>query len=335
MRGRIPVASYFPTYLERKRDLTPSTRNRYEGIGCNYIVPGRLGSLQLVAVTRDDVEEWINDLIRAGVGASTVEKAYRTVRAMFNQALKEGKVAFNPASAIKTPPPVEREPFFMTADEIDRIVDAAAPRERGLIYFLTYTGVRMGEACGLRVRNLDLKKGRVVVRESSSEVGGRVVMGRTKTKNVRAVELSSELVTELNTYLSLFGQRRPDGTLDPDAFVFTGARGGQIRQNNWRTRVFQPAARKAGVTRIGRNGTPEAPRAHDLRHTFASLAASNGWTLHEVKEALGHSDISITSRLYLHLFADDKREKAQRLGKLIKAPDVAEEAEVLPLAGDG
>ena len=55
-----------------------------------------------------------------------------------------------------------------------------------------------------------------------------------------------------------------------------------------------------------------------MRHTAASLAASSGYSLHEVKEMLGHQNIAMTSDLYLHLFKETQQLQAQALGEVIE-----------------
>jgi len=95
---------------------------------------------------------------------------------------------------------------------------------------------------------------------------------------------------------------------DPEAFVFTSTDGGQIRQNHFRKRVFQPAAERAGITPV--------PTVHDLRHTAASLMARSGFTLLEAASQLGHSATTMTAR-YSHVFPQERQAKAARLGELI------------------
>lgn len=316
--GRVALASYFPLWLERRRNLTPSTRLRYEGIGRNYICPSRIGHLAVSGITRDDVEDWVTEMSRRGVRPPTVDKAYRTLRACLESAVMEGKALSNPARRIETPEADDREPFFLTADQVDAIASEVPERDRALVYFLAYTGLRMGEATALRVRSLDLVRRSVLVTENSPEVGGRKLEAmKTKTKSVRSVSISEPLAVELAGHLERCGVRVPDGSLEPHAYVFSSERGGQVRQNNWRVRVFQAACLRAGVVRVGRDGSSQPPRVHDLRHTAASLAAKAGYSLHEVKEMLGHSTIKTTSDLYLHLFEDAKREKADMLGALM------------------
>jgi integrase len=322
-RGDLPVREYFWQWLDRKRNLAESTRARYEGVGRMYICDPRdsLASMAVRDVRRDDVEDWITRLVASGVGAATIDKAHRTLRACFTSAVREGKALVNPATSIDLPDLDDREPFFLTAAQVDAIAGAVPSRDRALVYLLAYTGMRIGEATAVRVRNLDLIKGVVRVVESSPEVKGRKIEGaKTKTKAVRAVSLPEPLVRELAMHLDEYGPRRAESqVLDTDGYVFIGEKGGQVRQNNWRSRVFQPACVRAGVTRTSNQGHLEVPRVHDLRHTAASLAAAAGYSLHEVKEMLGHSTIKTTSDRYLHLFTEETRAKADRLGAVMMA----------------
>ena len=192
-------------------------------------------------------------------------------------------------------------------------------RDRALVYFLAYTGARIGEASALRVKHLDLIRRTVTIAENAPEVARKKLEpGKTKSRKVRTVPIFEGLSEVIADHLDRYGKRDDNGDLDRQAFVFTSPSGRPIRQNNWRARVFQAAAVRANVTRIGRDGALEPPRVHDLRHTFAFLAAANGYTLHEVKEMLGHSTVNITSQFYLHLFPDQMAERAERLGAAMR-----------------
>ncbi len=187
------------------------------------------------------------------------------------------------------------------------------------MYTLAYTGIRMGEASALRVKSIDFLGKTMLVAESSAEVGGRKIMGETKTRRKRVINLPEALVKELARHVDQFvGHAGDSSVADPDAWLFTHGQGGQIRQNNWRARVFRPACARAGVTRQSAKGQSETPRPHDLGHTAASIAASAGYSLHEVKEMLGHQNIKMTSDLYLHLFKETQQLQAQALGEVME-----------------
>jgi integrase len=311
-RGRVTLADYFDEWLPRKRRLAESTLVRYEGVGRLYIKPSILGSMRIADIRPEHVEAWVGDLVLANTPSFTIDKAYRTLRACLSSAVRDGKTLANPARSIELPTLDRREPFFLTAAQVDAIALRLNTGDRALTYFLAYTGARIGEATALRLRSLDLPRGRVTISENSPEVAGRkLAPGKTKNGRVRSVPIPEALSNELAVHLAALGER------GSESFVFVGPRGAPIRQNNWRERVFQPAAIRGGVVRPGPAGRLEPPRVHDLRHTFASLAADAGYTLHEVKEMLGHSTIQVTSDLYMHLFPDSIHSKAERLGNLI------------------
>ncbi len=313
------LEKYFMVFLSRRRRLAPSTRLRYEGIGRNYLVPSRLGPLRVVDVTRDDVEAWVSDLEAAGVGASTIQKAHSVLRAVMSQACREGKCFSNPASSVELPAESKRDPFFLTPGQVEAIAREVPARHRALVYTLAYTGIRMGEASALRVKSIDFLGKTMLVAESSAEVGGKKIMGETKTRRKRVINLPEALVKELARHVDQFVGPASDSPIaDPDAWLFTHGQGGQIRQNNWRARVFRPACARAEVTRQSVKGQLETPRPHDLRHTAASIAASAGYSLHEVKEMLGHQNIKMTSDLYLHLFKETQQLQAQALGEVME-----------------
>jgi integrase len=319
VKGRLPLSDYFPAWLEGKRRLRESTRRRYLDIGRIYIEPSRFGRMMVSDIEHADVKDWISELVAKGVPAPTIDKAHRTLRACLSSAVADGLADANAASRVETPTQDRRDPFFLSAKQVDAVASEVPDRDRALVYFLAYTGARMGEATALRVKNLDLLRKRVTIAESAPEVGGKKLEpGKTKSGEIRTVPIFEDLATELAAHLDRYGKQGKDGELDREAFVFSSADGGVVRQNNWRSRVFQPAARRAKVTRSGKEGKIEVPRVHDLRHTFASLAAESGYTLHEVKEMLGHSTIQITSDLYLHLFPDTMAEKAERLGAAMR-----------------
>jgi integrase len=148
-----------------------------------------------------------------------------------------------------------------------------------LVYFLAYTGLRFGEAVALKVKWLDLLRGACQVVESATEVGSALVWGPTKTDERRTVRLPRFLVELLAAHLA--GQ-----PADPDALVFTAPMGGPLRERKFLHGQLKPAARRAGL--------PGTLRAHDLRHTAASLLIREGASVKAVQKQLGHATASIT-----------------------------------------
>lgn len=261
------------------------------------------GSRKLSSVRKPDVKEFVSHLVVQGKGQATVVQVVKLLRRLLQVAVEEERIGRNPAHGVSVPQPTRRVARFLSAEEVDAIAKETPARYRTLVYFLAFTGLRIGEASALRIRNVDLAEGIVRVVESSPEVAGRKVTGETKTRKGRAVHVGPQLRQMLKEHLTKYG--RP---LDPDAYVFIGDRNAQIRQNAFRSRIFQPAARRAGIQ--------PAPTVHDLRHTAASLMAKSGYTLREAQEELGHSHATMTDR-YTHLFPSDAAARVSRLDSLI------------------
>ena len=88
--------------------------------------------------------------------------------------------------------------------------------------------------------------------------------------------------------------------------MFTAPGGGPLRNTNFRSRVFVPAAESVGLPGL----TP-----HDLRHTAASLAIAAGANVKAVQRMLGHASAALTLDVYAGLFGDDLDAVATRLGR--------------------
>ena len=98
--------------------------------------------------------------------------------------------------------------------------------------------------------------------------------------------------------------RRARRRKGPDDLVFTTPRGDVMRNHNFRSRVFVPAAKQIGMPGL----TP-----HDLRHTAASLAVQAGAKVKAVQRMLGHASAAMTLDVYAGLFGDDLDAVADRL----------------------
>jgi integrase len=217
---------------------------------------------------------------------------------VFEAAIQAGVLLRNPAADIRVPRSRTREMQFLSAAEVERLADAIDPPYGLLVRLAAYTGLRAGEIVALRIKRLDLLRGMVRVVESASEVGGRLLIGPTKTYANRTVRLPRFLRDELAASLA---ERRSD----LDAFLFTAARGGPLRHNNFYQRRFCPALRRAGL--------PATVRFHDLRHTCAALLIAQGAHPKAIQAHLGHSSIQVTMDRYGHLFPDALDHLADRL----------------------
>ena len=194
------------------------------------------------------------------------------------------------------------------------LLDNVPQRYRALLLLATFANLRFGELAGLRRNQVDLDACEVRVNASTSEMDdGRLIDGTTKSRaGIRTVAFPAEIVPELVDHLERFADPKPNG------LVFIGPKGGRLRRSNFRK--FWYRARGAA-------DLPEL-HFHDLRHTGNTMAASQGASLKELMERMGHSSPR-AALIYLHatrerdqkiaagmgkLFADAKKSSANRTG---------------------
>jgi integrase len=186
-----------------------------------------------------------------------VRQAHRVLSLLLASAVKDNRIARNPADGVRLPRSSQQSKRYLTHEQVAALADAAG--DHGLlIRVLAYTGLRFDELAALRVSRVDLMRRRLIIAESVTEVRGKAVFGTTKNHATRSVAAPRSLVD------SLAGQLAGRG---PDDFVFPAPRGGVLLLRNFRRQVFDPAVRAADLGTL----TP-----HEHRHTAASLAISAG-----------------------------------------------------------
>lgn len=282
--ARITVDEWSKRWLQTKTNLKRTTRATYETLARTHVLPA-WGSRSLSAVTHEGVARWVGDLEHRGLSGSTVRQTHRVFSLMLDLAVKDGRLARNPAAGVPLPRPAQTRLQLLDHAEVGALASAAGEHSTTLL-FLAYTGLRFGELAALRVGRLDLDRRRARIVEAVVEVRGEAVFGSPKNHQARTVPVPRFLVPELADRIR--GR-------DPGDFVFSAPHGGVLRLSNFRRTVFEPAARAIGRPDV----TP-----HTLRHTAASLAIAAGANVKVIQTMLGHKSATMTLDLYGHLFAD-------------------------------
>jgi integrase len=279
--------------LEAQVQLKPSTRARYDGLLRGQVLP-TWERVPLSSVTHAEVAAWVGRLAASGIAPSTIRQAHRVLALVLALAVRDGRISRNPATGVRLPRLVDEGHVFLSHEEVDGLAQECGRYEL-LVRLLAYTGLRWGEAAALRVKRVDLLRRRVEVAESVTEVVGKATSGTPKGHQRRWVPLPRSLVPAPREQIEGKG---------PDDLVFTSPSGGVLRNQNFRMRVFRPAAKAAGLDGL----TP-----HDLRHTASSLAVAAGANVKAVQRMLGHASAAMTLDVYAGLFGEDLEAVADRL----------------------
>jgi integrase len=291
--SKITVGEWLPEWLALQVQLKPSTMVRYDVALRCQIMP-RFEFVPLSRITHSEVSSWVQSLIDEGLAPATVRYSHRVLSLPSRR--PSAMDVWSGTSPKAYPSPAVATPKrFLTHDQV-ALAGACAPYGT-LIRVLAYAGLRWGEVVALTAGHVDMRRRRIEVVDAITEVDGRVVVGTTKTHQRRSVPIPRFLADELATHIA--GKA-------PSDLLFTAPEGGVLRNTNFRPRVFDPAAEKAGLPGL----TP-----HELRHTAASLAIAAGANVKAVQQMLGHASAAMTLDIYAGLFADDLDTVADQLDR--------------------
>lgn len=150
------------------------------------------GRMPLWSITTNHIEKWVGDLVDGGYSAATVRKAYQIFGGVIKSAIRARRIGLNPATGVSHPELDNPERRFLTASEILSLADAIDPRYRLMVLLGGFAGLRLGEVVALRTSSLGIRTRTVTVRETITEVSGRLRIGPPKTRaSVRTVALPS------------------------------------------------------------------------------------------------------------------------------------------------
>ena len=270
----------------------------------------------------------LNSLLRRRAAAPTVadeepkgldRRTVNYIHTILHRALKDAvrwsRLARNPADAADPPRGGANSDgvHAWDATTLRSFLEASRAsndRLHGLWVLLATTGMRRGEALGVRWSDIDLDTGRLCVLQTITLVGSKVNIGEPKTsKGRRSIALDDGTVAVLRSHRTLMLEERllvgPD--FSAEGFAFHYPDGSYLRPD---------AISGQFLRRVKRYGLPRLT-LHGLRHTWATLALEQGIHPRVVQERLGHSTIAITLGIYSHVAPTLHDEAAQLVASLL------------------
>jgi len=301
----------------------PSGQAHYNGMLKNHVLPD-LGRFMV----RDIRPQHVYNLIRAKLdcrGAAgerlsvqTIVHIRNTVSAIFRHAKRMQAYSGDlPTEGVKLPPlvHVERRPLTWQQVQALASVIGKSPADNvqlgALVIILAITGLRIGEAMGLRWKRVNLTDQPMIVDGEllpayTLAVRENYVRGAYGTLKTRTSRRNIPLSTE--TWYQFSRLQQASAFVGPDDPVFAGRNSGKpLDQHNIAARFLRPAGKHAEV------GAPWVSW-HCLRHSAATLADQAGLSVVERQRVLGHAAESMTLH-YSHAEIDRVRAKMETIGK--------------------
>ena len=263
----------FLNYIAVEKGLARNTVESYERDLQKYLF--FMKAKEPDGITRSDVVSFMTQLSSEGISTPSAARCLAAVRGFHKYLMTDEHARTDPTVNIDTPRGWKRLPKTLSLADVDALLrqpDTATLiglRDKAMLELLYASGLRVSELVGLKLNDINLERGYLVV------IG--------KGSKERAVPMGEAAMAALSRYLSAGRAALLKGS-DADALFISSRRRGITRQMFWER--IKHYTVKAGISR---NISP-----HTLRHSFATHLLDNGADLRAVQAMLGHSDISTT-----------------------------------------
>ena len=303
------MADYLKMWKElQASEVAETTYDGYHTYIDRHLIPYFKDlNLNIQYITAGHIFDYVNYLSNDGgrkdnkIGGqsnTSIRKIISILRKVFDYAVLYGDIKINPAAQVPMPKrgnKKDERQVFLTAEDAQKMLDAFKSEEIGPIVYVTlYYGLRKSEALGLRWQAIDFDANTITI--NHTVVGVTRIIAKDDTKSYcskRTYELLPEikaLLLQLREQQKDYRKRLGSGYHIND-YIFKNPNGMPYRPDSL-TRSFKRA--------LERHGLPQM-RYHDLRHSTASILVDKGWDINDIKEWLGHSDISTTANIYAHI----------------------------------
>ena len=311
--------------------------------------------LKLKDITRKRYQDALNDLKKRGFADNTMDGAHRTGRMIFKKAIELELIKKDPTEfahvpkTIKSIEELEKEeelPKYMEKEELSKFLETA--KEKGLerdypiFMLLSYTGMRVGELCALKWKDIDFEEGTISITKTYYNPINNIrkyqlVPPKTQSAK-RTIDVDSKVLALLKKLQAEQDKvrKRLNKQYHDEDFVFAKmdeTNPGYPELIKTIENRMKRLLKLAGLNRNklddkasliqseGKNAEASTRELtpHSLRHTHTTLLAEAGLSLPEIMERLGHKDDDTTKHVYLHVTKSMKKEASHKFAQLMRS----------------
>lgn len=297
-------SDYILHWLElAKISIDKITYQGYLSISNAHIIPYFKNlNIPLQNMTREIIQQYINLKFasgrldgKGGLSPKTIKTHMIIIHQTLTEAVKSNLILTNPCEYVTLPRMQRHKANFYTINQLTDLFSAIKDEPLyPLIYFTVIFGLRRSEVLGLKWDSINLETNIITIKHTV--VRYTEIVEKDQTKNAssyRSYPMSEDIKSILidlknreNINRDLFGKEYIENN-----YIFKWENGKQYAPD-YITSKFSKLLKSNNLSHI---------RFHDLRHSCASLLVANGFTLKDIQEWLGHSDIQITANIYAHL----------------------------------
>ncbi|PYT00153.1 MAG: site-specific tyrosine recombinase XerD [Acidobacteria bacterium] len=277
------------SYLRVEKGLAKNSLSAYENDLTKLKAWCDKNGYVIENLTRQDLREWMIDLGRTKLLDNSKRRIVSALRGFYKFLMIDGHIKINPAENLDLPQKGLYLPKFLNQTEMDQLLampdvsTETGVRDRALIELMYACGLRVSEAVGVKLGDIDIESG--------------ILTTTGKGSKTRRVPVGSSAIEWVKSYLSI--RRKKENIEIPNLFVTPG---GMPMNRGSIFELVREYGRKAGLQDIS---------PHTLRHSFATHLVQNRADIRSVQQMLGHADIS-TTQIYTHMTDAHLRDSYER-----------------------
>ncbi len=297
-----------------KNKVRENTYQSYEGNVLKRINPYfQSKKIKLRDLKAKNIQDYY-DICLKTVSVNTIKKRHANIHSALDYAVRMNMIAYNPSDSTRLPKKKKFQADFYTKDELDKLFQIVeGTRIESAVKLSALLGLRRSEVLGLTWKSVDFKNKIIhidstCILENSKIVYGNRTKNETSNRVLPLVPAVEAYLLELQKIESENKKKFKIGYKNND-FICKFEDGTPVKPN-YITTTFRKLLESTDEIKT--------VRFHDLRHSSASFLLKEGHSINDIKEWLGHSDISTTSNIYAHMLIGAKKEMAQTLGCILK-----------------
>ena len=262
-------------------------------------------------ISSEDIQNYLISQ-RTHLKDATIRKHYILLKSIFTSLFRENIIEKNIFSDIEIPKEnkyIIDESNIYSKKEIVKLLDLIKGTELELpIKLSLFLGLRRGEIVGLKWKNVFLEESYLYICNNITRVGKITSEKRPKSNSsIRKIGFD-EYIKKLLIIQSEKQRELSNNGKTHFEYVLSNNDGSNVNPDRI-SKKFYNIISKYNLRKI---------RFHDLRHTFASIANATGMTIYDISKVLGHSDVTVTSKVYIHLLEDTHKNVITAVSKYIR-----------------
>ncbi len=300
IKNSVEITTYAGYSASIKNRITPYFRER---------------GIKLTELKPKDIQDYYAYIMKVdGVGTNTVIHRHANIRKALQYAMKTGLIDFNPADRVERPRKSKYTAGIYSEKELEELFAVVKGKTIEFAVIMgAFYGLRRSEVVGLKWDAIDFDKKTLTVKHVVTTVnmdGKHTVISKDRTKT-KSSHRTLPLVAPFEALLiNMKAQQERNHEVcgnsycqDYLEYIYVDELGKRV----------EPSYVSQNFSLTLKNNKLKKIRFHDLRHSCATLLYSNGVSLKEIQEWLGHSDIGTTSNIYTHLDYSSKVSSANAI----------------------